>query len=843
MLITTAFLGCSRKKNSFTRRAYHNTTTRYNSFFNAREIKKKNELEIREAHKDDYSEILPLFIYPDEAKAKSMYPDMDAIISKCSEAIDRHSMYIKKKEYNRWIADCYLLMGQARFYKQEYYVGEEVFVYIAKAYKQDPLRFEAVIWLTRTYIEVDDMEQAESYLDLINQKGCPKEYSSEYNALYAAFYIKKHNYDDAIKKLTKALETTRKKRDRRRYTYILAQLWLKKKEFAKASDLFTKVIKLKPGYDMMFQAKINRALSYESGAEDKDKIKKMLVKMSKDRKNEDYYDQIFYALADIAFKDGDEELAVNYLHKSAASSTSNQKQKALTYLRLGQHYYSKPKYIPSQAYYDSCLTALPKDYKDFEKIYDRSQALNKLVKNITTVSLEDSLQRMATDDDYRKTAIANLVQKALDDEKLALNAALTDDLNDDAPNNSQQSAGGWYFYNSTTLGFGYTDFKKNWGNIKLEDDWRRKDKQSVANFDEEEEVLDSTLADSAVTNEKTNPDYYLQFIPANEKEMDVSTNKIIEALYALGNIYREDFEDYPNAIKSFESLVSRYDTCRYKLPSWYNLYRISLLNDDDVMKEKYKNLILNNYPESEYAKIIQDPSYNKVTRENRKRVDNYYSRVYELYSDRYYAKVLVRCEKAKTIFADNHIQDQFDFLAAMSIGHLNPLDSFKVALNDVVKKHPQSKVSEEAKRILAMIAKQKSNTPSNDTNSSVPYKHNPTDNFLFVIVIPTSDKMVNSYKIAISDFNTKYYSSSTFEPIKSVTINSQTQLVTVKKFKGVDTAIDYYKSFNLNKDNLKTLNEKKYDSFLISEKNFVLFYQDKNVANYLAFFSKNFDID
>ena len=142
-----------------------------------------------------------------------------------------------------------------------------------------------------------------------------------------------------------------------------------------------------------------------------------------------------------------------------------------------------------------------------------------------------------------------------------------------------------------------------------------------------------------------------------------------------------------------------------------------------------------------------------------------------------------------------------------------------------------------------MIAKQKSNTPSNDTNSSVPYKHTPTDNFLFVIVIPTSDKMVNSYKITISDFNTKYYSSSTFEPIKSVTINSQTQLITVKKFKGVDTAIDYYKSFNLNKDNLKTLNEKKYDSFLISEKNFVLFYQDKNVANYLAFFSKNFDIE
>lgn len=842
VLFATIFVGCSRKKNSFTRRAYHSTTTRYNSFFNAREIKKKNELALRESHKDDYSEILPLFIYPSESEAKGMYPDMDAIISKCSEAIDRHSMYIKKKEYNRWIADCYLLMGQARFYKQEYYVGEEVFIYIAKAYKKDPLRFEAIIWLARTYIEVDDMEQAESYLDLIDQRGCPKEYNSEYNALFAEYYIKKHNYDDAIIKLTKALETTRKKRDRRRFTYVLAQLWLKKKEFGKASDLFAKVIKLKPKYDMMFQAKINRALSYDTGAEGNDKIKKMLVKMSKDHKNEEYYDQIFYALADIAFKDGEEELGIDYLHKSAASSTTNSKQKALTYLRLGQYYYSKPLYVPAQMYYDSCLAVLPQDYKDFEKIYDRTQALSRLVDNITTVNVEDSLQRMATDDAYRKTAINNLVQKALDEEKLALNAALMGDEDDGPSNNTQLSAGGWYFYNAKTLSFGYTDFKANWGNIKLEDDWRRKDKQSIATFDEEEDESDTTAVDSVVTNEKTDPDYYLQFIPANAEEMDVSTNKIIEALYALGNIYREDFEDYPNSIHSFEELVARYDTCRYKLPSWYNLYRISLLTDDDVMKEKYKRLILNNYPDSEYARIIQDPSYNKVTRENRKRVDNYYSRVYELYSDRYYSKVLVRCNKAKTIFADNHIQDQFDFLAAMAIGHTSPLDTFKVALKTVIVKHPQSKVSVEAQRILDMIAEQEATSITNATAALVPYTHVASDNFIFVAVIPVSDKKINNYKINFSDFNTKYYSSVSFEPIKSISLNADIQIITIKKFKGDMAAIDYYKSVVLNKDNLSVINDKGYQYFLISKDNFVLFYKDKNVETYMKFFNKNFDV-
>mgnify|MGYP000901736817 CR=1 FL=1 len=41
---------------------------------------KANDLALREEHQDDYSEILPLFIYPSEDKSKNLYPDMDKII-------------------------------------------------------------------------------------------------------------------------------------------------------------------------------------------------------------------------------------------------------------------------------------------------------------------------------------------------------------------------------------------------------------------------------------------------------------------------------------------------------------------------------------------------------------------------------------------------------------------------------------------------------------------------------------------------------------------------------------------------------------------------------------------
>ena len=820
--------------------------SRYNGYFNAKEIFKTQKQQIEDGHKDDFSEIIPLFIYPSEEQSKGMYPDMDKIVEKTSTVIDRHSMFFKKKEYNKWIDDSYMLMGKARFYKQEYFVGEEVFEYVAKAFKKEAAGTSALIWLARTHIELENLNKAESYLTLIDEQGFPEKYSSEFNTLYADYYIKKNNRDEAINRLTKALETTKNKKSKQRFNYVLAQLWLKKKEYNKASDLFSEVIKLKPSYDMMFNAKISRALSFNPEVGDQKGIKKMLSKMVKDGKNKEYLDQIHYALADIAFKQKDEPLGIHHLQQSAALSVSNNKQKALSYLRLGELFYDKPLYVESKAYYDSCLTVLPEDYARFETIYDRSQALTRLVDNIFIVQKEDSLQRVANDEVYRNKLINDLVEAAVEEEErkneeLANNQFNPFD-NGSSDNSGQSTTGGWYFYNNTTLGFGFTDFTKNWGERKLEDNWRRINRETIASFDEElEDELDSNSNDSSKVNKKTTPEYYLQFFPLTKEKMDKSHNNIIEALYALGNIYREDFQDYKNSIASFEDLITKYDTCRYKLPSWYNLYRISLLIDDDVMKQKYRSLILNNYPESEYARIIEDPSYNKVTRENRKRVDNYYSIVYNMFTEKRFKKVLIRCSKAKSIFADNHLQDHFDMLAAISTGYTSPIDTFVEALKNVIIKHHDSEVAPEAQRILDLIKKGVKDTPD-PIISEIPYTHVFSSKFHFIAIIPNKDKKTNKYKVDVANFNSVNFSEKPFK-VSNMFLGSEQQLIIVKSMNDYTAATDYYKVFKLNQDILGALNSKEYQYILISPENFILLYKNRDLKGYQQFFEENFEVE
>jgi len=78
---------CSTDKNKALNRGFHNMTSRFNGYFNAREIMQLEETNLKDGFKDDYSQLLPIFTYPDEQKSQGMYAQMDKVIEKCSEVI------------------------------------------------------------------------------------------------------------------------------------------------------------------------------------------------------------------------------------------------------------------------------------------------------------------------------------------------------------------------------------------------------------------------------------------------------------------------------------------------------------------------------------------------------------------------------------------------------------------------------------------------------------------------------------------------------------------------------------------------------------------------------------
>jgi TolA-binding protein len=858
--------GCSTKRNTFVTRTFHNTTARFNGYFYANESVKEGVARLEKNHKDDFTQIIPVFIYPTPDEAKGLFPDMDKAIKKLSLVIQRHTITTKSKKEipgaSKWIDDSYLLMGRAHFYKRDFFSGIESFDYVAKTYKTKPTRFKGMMWLIRSYDELGSISEAESLVDLlVEEKEFPKEYKGELAAIEAYHFILRENYGGALKPLNIAISLTKKKKLRARYMFIEAQLQQKMGKTKRASSLYSEVIQLNPNYELTFNSQINRARCFEvTSSSSGVSIKKELQKMLKDEKNTEYFDQIYYVLAEIAEKENDMPLCINYLKKSVQTSVSNNNQKAMAYLKLADISFGIAEYKPAQAYYDSTVSLIKPGFPNYDIIVNKKNSLSALVKNLNTIAFEDSLQRIAKMDTKERDAkIEKMILQLEETEKKKAEDLLAQQQQAQQvtqlmqQNTNTQNGAQWYFYNPTTVNFGATEFRKKWGDRKLEDNWRRASKELI--LDDGTSVTNPDAAASADTSKKFIPkvsnkkskEYYLQDLPLTEGAVKRSDEKIVEAYYSLGAIYKEQLSNNQKSAESFEEMLKRYPENKYKLSAYYQLYRLYLAMNDDKKAEYYKNIFLTKYPETEYAKIIANPDYNKQKQANVSEAERLYTEAYQLYTDSNYAAVIVKCQAADTALGKSALMSKFDLLEALAIGRTQGIDAFEGALTRIVIKYPKDEVKNKAQEYLDLIKEQKSGKEKGLTdakkdsllNNVAQYLYNKDAEYYWVFLFDGPID-INKIKIELSNINSEYYSIDNLA-IENILLDANKQMITVKSFTGQEKAMIYYNLISKDKkDIFSGLDQTKLKTFVISADNFPVFYKAKNIGDYMAFFQGNF---
>lgn len=859
---------CSVKKNTWLSRQYHNTTARYNIYFNGYESLKEGVNELNLAHEDNYNLILPVYRYGDKDKAATIFPQMDRAIEKASKAITEHSMVFKRQEYCRWIDDSYMLLGKANFFKQEYSQAITTFDFVSKEYKKNSIRYDALIWLAKSYNYSGDVSQAGVILGNLSGrmlKDNPSKFAlRNFHLVYADYFIKMGNYEAAVEQFEKGLRYKQKKSVRTRIYFIMGQLYQKQGLLKEASSYYQKVLKLNPPYEMSFNARINLARCYNSKSGKSKNIRKELEKMLKDDKNKEYVDQIYYALAEIELKDKDSLKAIDYLKLSVEGSINNKYQKGLSYLRLGEIYFEKPDYTNARINYDSTVFFLPDNYPDYKDIKTIQENLADLVNNLNIISYEDSLQKLASmSEKERKAVVDGIIKKIQEEEarkrqeELLAQQAQTANLLDPGArtqNMMTQNQGNWYFNNTQTLSFGYSEFVRKWGQRKLEDLWRLSNKQSMDfefdnNLAENTEFLDEDSLQEAPLGEK-DPETYLRNIPTTPEKIEESNNKIIEAFFNVGVIYRERIINNPKAVIYFEKLLSRYPDNKYTLSSYYYLYKLyGSLNNKDK-ETKYKNLILEKFPESDFAQLILDPDYYKKIAAKSDEAQMFYKKTYELYIDGQYNKVIENYEKASELYKGQPVLVRFMYLKALSIGKTKNIDEFVVALKKVVLLSPESETGIAAQNTLDFLA-HKGNVDDeaaselnteNDSETNLlasNYKMDASAFHFFVIIVDAKSADINQLRYLVSDHNKLYYS---LEKLNTTNIflNSNSQMITVSNFKDKEAGMTYYNSIDKNNDLSGNLNKLNANRFIISSGNYSTFYKQKDVESYLKFFEKNY---
>ena len=873
VLITS---GCSTKKNTLLTRSFHNLTSKYNVFFNANLSYENGLNKVERSHKDDYTRILPVFIYCDEKIARSVAPEMNRTIEKASKLINRHSItekpkkkknkklskkekdFLNKNEYTKWIDDAYLLLGKAHFHKHDFYPAIETFSYIVKEYSDNKIKFEALIWLSRTYIELKNYRDAKNILDQLDgDEEFPEDYKHDYLLTSVHYFLQQNKYDDAIPLLRSTVNKEPKKSKKARYYYILAQINESRKNFEDASYNYGEVVKLNPAYEMSFNARINRARLYDVSLTGSKEIKKELEKMLKDDKNIEYQDQIYYALANINLKEDQKELALENFKLSVKYSVSNDNQKAISFLAIADYYFTQPEYKMAQAYYDSAVSFLDDDFPNYTIIFNKSKSLNELVENLDIVEREDSLQRIAMmEKPERDQFILDLIEKVKQEEERSLEEEQQTALlqGEQARQPNAPTSGKWYFYNPLTLGIGQSEFTKIWGRRKLEDNWRRKNKTTMSFTDEDNLATTEDTASSQFNNKQ--PEYYLQDLPLNDSLIKISNDNIAQALFNMAQVYKEKLKDYEQSIQIFKDMNERFPENENALSSYYYLYLLNKEIENASAAEYYKRLIASSYPDSQYASILTNPNYFKEIEEKENEIKNFYNTTYEYYLKNNYDVVITNYYYADSVYSDSELMPKFQYLKTLVSGKTKEIEEFEKELEELIKKYPESEVKQEAENIIAYINRDDESEGEKEEESAFGddedkesevtdemaeeiYEVNKRSTHFYMIIVENRKTDINQIKFGIANFNIDYFSTVEFN-VSNALLNDEFQFVTVKSFKNKNQSMNYFESITEFGEFLGSLDDKSYRHFVISSENYVKFYKDKDINKYNRFFKKNY---
>ena len=141
------------------------------------------------------------------------------------------------------------------------------------------------------------------------------------------------------------------------------------------------------------------------------------------------------------------------------------------------------------------------------------------------------------------------------------------------------------------------------------------------------------------------------------------------------------------------------------LPANYHLYQI-YTGVGNKKGETYKNVVLNNYSESPFAKIILNP---EVELSKEKKIDEdseIYEIAYRLYKDDSFEETICFIDMSiPTLEEGSILISKFELLKAYAIGKYQRKESYIAALEKVAVDYPQTEQGKKALEIMKRLKK------------------------------------------------------------------------------------------------------------------------------------------
>jgi tetratricopeptide (TPR) repeat protein len=816
---------------------------------------KEVEKKIKTGNIDDYNKVLKVYPIIPEATRSSIKGDLDYIIEKAALPVNKH-------QNSEWVDDSYNLIGKSRLYQKEYKLAVQTFKYVNTKAEDKNAKHAAMILLLRTFLDTLQPDNAAAVHEFIIKEKIQDINAKEFFLAEAAYFQHLEDYEKVKTNLEAALPHVKLKEDRARIHFIIAQIYQLQAKNEEAYKHYNQVFKNNPPYELFFFGRLYLAqVSNLADVSDRKKIDKYFKKLLKDQKNLEYRDKIYYEMGKYELKQNNYNQAIKNFQQSIAENKNNPFQKARTYLALAQVYYDNlHKYTLSKLYYDSTVTTWDPQDKEYKGLVERQKILTEFSKYIEIVEREDSLQKLAKMDTQE---LDRFVTKYLDDKaKKERELALRKEKEAEKKRNAEENAllenpqfaqpqmpgmgvpQEWVMYVPSMVAQGKADFTKKWGKRKLEDNWRRSQRQNEiaaveqeAQKQEEEKPDLNKIKEDSLLAIQAEKEKLIKDIPRSGAELDSSNARIEVALYNVGKIYNFKLNEKANSIETFKKHLSRFPDSEYKPEIYYLLYLIyknQNSNDQVVYKDKLKS----EFPASLYSRLIENPNYLAESKIMNQEAASLYKTAFELYKSGDFITSDSMISSINSRYPENDIKDKLALLSIMNKGQTLSSVVYKKHLKNFIAEYSESPLKEKAEELLETADKYIAGRSEKGiaVEGEVKFMKNFEKPHMFVCLMKDS-KSIDKIKEELSRYNKVKGFTLPAPEIKS--FSDSTIAVFFSGFRDKQAARTYLD--NCEKESgIRKFTSAGISPFIISSDNFRILEGSGNTNAYLKFFKLNY---
>ena len=907
LLLMTGLLlwSCSTQNNTAKSRFFHAFNTKYNIYYNGSQAFIDGALEKENRNKDNFTEMIPLYTVGNKDSKELGLGSFQKSIEKCEKAIKLHSItrrpvwdknrrkterdreWLNRREYNPFMWKVWLLMGRAQFYSGQFDEAASTFAYMSRLYETQPAIYQkARAWLAKTYVEQENMYDAEDVIRNIMRDSLDWRAQKEWDYTLADFYIRTANYNKGAEYLRKVIKHEMRRKQKAREWYLLGQLYKEINKPQEAYKAFKHVVRLNPPYETAFNARIAMTEVLAHGQEKK--MVNRLKQMAANDNNKTYLDQIYYAMGNIHLAQRDTMKAIAAYEMGNRKSTRNGIEKGVLLLKLGNIYWEREKFADASRCYNETLGLLNKERKEYELLSDRSKVLDELVPYTNAIELQDSLQALAKmSETDRNAAIDRAIaaykkkqkEEAEKNGDTDIKSEITDmgnnmmntNTNRNNRNENKKATGNsstWYFYNQMAINQGKETFRRLWGKRENTDNWQRANKTVVSaeigteNADNENndnntyQEYDDTDQDTKLDSAANNPlkrEYYLAQIPFSEEKLSASNQILQDGLFNAGVIFKDKLNNLQLSEKAFNRLQHDFPNYSNMADVYYHLYLLYARKGDMTKAESFVDKLKNNYADNQWTILLTDPYYKENAIRGEQLEDSLYAATYEAFKAERYDEVRGNVLISETRFKQGENRDKFIF-----IGSLNKLNDGNIkgcvdGMNELVKKYPESKLSEMAGMIINGVKEgrqlhvgkfdigdvwQRRQVVLNDSDSikAINLSAQTDTSFVFMWVYSPDSINENQLLFELARYNFTSYMVRDFN-IEKIDLGDVHQMQ-VSGFQNFEEALLYSQQLHQQAGIMKET--KKARAFIVSEKNLPLLGQQYSYEDYTKFYEQHF---